>query len=202
LEVITLAKETDFYYQKDIYQKSPNFIADITEQMKNPKDFGYNFDLKSQKKLQEWIIQLIPILHQAFFDGKKQFSQREKLDYIELMYYFIILKALELDQPTSLSLTCKDGVDTSAAMSAGFYLFLKLLGESGLTGEDKEFIRWLVYAPALYVRERAIDSERVSRMASALSHMEKVLEKKRKEVQALVQPLFSTVFKGLKLFHQ
>ncbi len=112
-----------------------------------------------------------------------------------------ILKLIEDFNPDTLSFTCKDAVDTGAAASAEMFAFLRMMNDaSHWSKEEKDFLLWMLYAPALSVRERAIDIQRLNRMTSALAIVGAEVEAHYHETVAACSKLYKLpFFKGLKV---
>ncbi len=195
LDVISLAKDTDFYYQINDYlkeQTAEEFMGDFQEQIKSAEDCGFFFSKKfDRKNLEVFTDQLLEMLHNNFFKAKKKLSRMDRLDFIEIFYYFMTLKVIEVLKPDSISFTCKDAVDTGAVMSGAFFSFIKFLGKNQIDEKDQEFIRWLFYAPALLVRERSVDANRLNRALSALALMEKIMKENKAKVHKDLKALFT-----------
>lgn len=176
LFVLTLPKNTDFYYQINEYldlNNADDFLAAFRLQLASPEECGYYFPPQLKKaELQSFIDQMLPTIHQNFFDKKNTLSRRNRENFIEIFYQFLILKCIELLNPHAVSFTCKDAVDTSAAEQGIFYGFLKLLTEGLKSKEEFDFLRYLLYTPALFVRERAIDPERLNQALTVLDRLE------------------------------
>jgi hypothetical protein len=104
-------------------------------------------------------------------------------------------------KPDILSFTCKDAVDTGAAASAEMFAFLRMMNDpSKWSKEEKDFLLWMLYSPALAIRERAIDGNRLHRMASALAVVNAELEAHYERTVASCGKLYqSAFFKGLKV---
>lgn len=97
-------------------------------------------------------------IHQRYFDGKKQLTRANRLDFIELFFHSLVMEVLNLGQHDTLSFTCKDGIDASSASSAGFYVF------SG--NQNKEKLIELLYGAPLFIRHRALDPDLLARCLS------------------------------------
>lgn len=176
LIVLTLPKQTDFYYQNNEYlnlNKAEDFIKAFQEQLATPEECGYF--LPPQLKLIELTRfgdLALPAIHEYFFHGKNTLTRRNREDFIEIFYQFLILKCVDLLEPSSLSFTCKDAIDTGAAEQATFYGFIQLLTGDFSEKSEQDFLRWLLYTPALFIRERPIDPERFNRAISALERID------------------------------
>ena len=185
-----LAKDTPFYYQIKEYASKSNaaeFIATLVHNNNLPH-------------LKPFIDSITKAIHKHFFGKNDTLNRREREDFIEIFYLFLSLKVLDLASPNTASFTCKDGVDTGAAQTAAFYAFLKLLKSEFTTKPELDYFRWLLYAPALFVRERAIDQERLNRMLSALEALDHALSENRTSFHKDIDKLYTQgLFKTLKV---
>ena len=204
--VFTLPKQTDFYYQNQEYfnlNDAGEFCKVLEEQMKAPQEHG--FSLPSQWKLSDFYQfsqKIISLIHTHFFDNAKTLSRRNREDFIEIFYQFLILKALEVVGATSCSFTCKDAIDLGAAESVTFYGLIKLLHQDFSKKEERDFLLWLYYAPALFIRERAILPDSLNRSLSALERIDKELFEKEGQIMGEIGKLFDTgFFESLKVIH-
>ena len=196
LVTVTLPKYTDFYHQSDVYMHvnaAEDFLSSVLEQVKDGEACGFFFPSAfDQAKATQFTKAALPLIHKTFFGGKNVLSRKNRLDFIEIFYHFLTLKIIEVVQPHSLSFTCKDAIDVGASTSAGFYAFLKLVSRSyDWQDDERDFLIWMLFAPALSVRERAIDLQRLSRTVSALSCINAELELERTKVLKECAKLFS-----------
>lgn len=185
LAVITLPKDTDFYYQINEYLKldADEFIQVFAAQLQTPEECGYYFPpMVKQEEILQFTRMALPVIHETFFQKKKALSRRNREDFIEIFYQLLILKCVELIGPTSLSFTCKDAIDTGAAAQGMFYAFLQLIDGDFTKREPQDFLRWLIYAPALFIRERAVDPERFNRAISMIETFDRGMAENGKTV--------------------
>jgi hypothetical protein len=199
LTVVTLATDTDFYHQLSPYHQV-NHAHLFKEQFKElllDEHAGYFFPaIMNRKELANFIDQALEAIHQIFFSNKNVISRENRLDFIEIFYILLQLKMLEWIQPDSVSLTCKDSIDIGSAYSAEVFAFMKLINRDEWTEADWQHLNFMLYAPALIIRERIMLPERFNRMLSAL----KVVENARDEFGSenftkLIQKSFSKLFK-------
>lgn len=183
LLVVTLPKDTDFYHQIHDYadlEDSKAFCHQLEEQVSSGESCG--FHLPSSFSSTE-IKEVITFVHKNFFQGKSTLSQDERCDFVELFYQFLILFVIDKEKPTSVSFTCKDGIDTGAALSASMYGFLRLLSSKETwTENDRDFFLFSLYGPALLLRHRIIDDKRLQRALSAFSRLEEALKVSRASI--------------------
>jgi hypothetical protein len=176
LIVITLPKHTAFYYQINEYlnlNQADAFLKALQDQLLMPEESGYFFppQLKTTD-LARFAELSLPLIHKHFFHGKNSLTRRNREDFIEIFYQFLTLKCIDVIEPSSVSFTCKDAIDTGASASAMWFGFIKLLSGNFSSRETQDFLRWLLYTPALFVRERAIEHERLTRALSLLERLD------------------------------
>ncbi len=196
LYVVTLPKNTEFYLQSTSYEnlhQSDLFIQQFQEQIASGEVCGFYFPptLKMQE-LKSFTARAMSLIHRHFFSGKNTLTRKNRLDFIEIFYHFLILELIDLLKPDSISFTCKDAIDQGVAASAGFYAFLKIL--SGLrtwSKEDRDFLLWMLYTPALTIRERAIDLQKLHRLIQAMATFQAEVEAQHKAISDAANKLFS-----------
>jgi hypothetical protein len=203
LKVITLATGTDFYLQSDAYrdlEDAKEFIKQFKEQIESGGECGFYFPAEMALS-KSFIHDTMEMIHDTFFGGKKVLLHKNRLDFIEIFYLFLILKGIEQMKPTTISFTSKDSIDGGAALGAEMFAFLQMMNRKGpFTEEEKDFMRWLFYTPALTIRQRAIDCQHLKRTLSALSIINAELEAHFADVVASAAKLFRLpFFKNLSL---
>jgi len=198
--LISLPKHTDFYRQTGAYlelNEAHAFIHEFKKEIKNAEEG--RFSLFSGEELSAFTSQALEMIHTLFFGKQDILSQQNRLDFIELFYFFLTLKCIETIHPDSVSFTCKDGLDTGSAVSAQMFAFLLLLGSSSREERIDDLLA-ILYLPALEVRGRAMDAEGFSRLVSSVEVMEKALTGRRAEILASCAKLYDpTFFESLKL---
>lgn len=186
LVVLTLPKDTDFYYQNNEYlnlNKADEFLKAFAAQLEAPEECGYFFPAPLKKtELTRFAEMALPAIHELFFHNKNSLTRRNREDFIEIFYQFLILKCIDMVEPSSISFTCKDAIDTGAASTGAFFGFIQLLSSNFTAKEEQDFLRWLLYTPALFIRERAIDPERLNRTISALERIDGELAERGKDI--------------------
>ncbi|NGX39061.1 MAG: hypothetical protein KR126chlam1_00381 [Chlamydiae bacterium] len=194
ITLLGLSHGTDFYLQSSEYQTSagaPIFMEQFEQQLLAGLECGYHIPEILQKDLKDFVKKGLKVIHEAFFEGKNTLTIHERRVFIDLFYLLLTLKAIELSSCDSVSFTCKDGVDNGAAASALFFGFIRLLSDpSPLNKEDKERILWMLYSPALTIRERAIQKGPFIRAIRALEIIHAQCLKDHKGVVKKVSSLY------------
>jgi hypothetical protein len=203
---LTLPKDTDFYYQNNEYvnlHHAEDFMAALVEQVASGEECGYFFPASWKKEeIVQFTKAIIPLIHAHFFHKKAELTRRNREDFVEIFYQFLILKAIEHFAPDSMSFTCKDAIDTGAAEVGTFYGLLKLLGEGLERREERDFLLWLFYTPALFIRERGIDSERLNRALSSLERCDTEIAAYRDRIlKGFSEHFEPKFFKELQVIH-
>lgn len=178
--VLTLPKDTEFYQQSGPYEdqhSATRFMKDFQSQIENPEMGG--FYLPQMEKMLSWE-SFFASIHRSFFDSKPALTREERHDFIEIAYQWIILKAIEEFKIDSISFTCKDAIDTGSAENGLFFGFTQLLNGDFSKRETQDFLRFLFYTPALFIRERAIDPSRLNRALSCLERIDRALAERGK----------------------
>ncbi|HNA61890.1 MAG TPA: hypothetical protein PKW79_02310 [Rhabdochlamydiaceae bacterium] len=192
LQVITLAKSTDFYFQMNDYAElnhADEFCKRCVEQITEGSQYGFYLPESLMKRSQ--IEPLVNFVHEQFFEAKKTLARKERLDFIEIFYFFVTLKLLDQEKPDVISFSCKDGVDTGAAMVAAFYGFSRMLSTSKpWTEEDKEFFIYAFFGPSFLVRNRSISPPIFQRSLSALDWFDNVIQGRRDKILKACADLF------------
>lgn len=197
--VVTLPKDTDFYHQLGSYEqdhKADEFINHFIENLED-ESCGYFFPLQLKKKLfPKYINELINGVHKLFFSNKNVLSVKDRLDFIEIFYIFLQLKILELEQPSTFSMTCKDGIDIGSCAGAELFVFLMLVNHKQISHDEYMEFCAMLFLPALLLRERAVTADRFSRMVNALKKVETTqYELGRKGFKKGIEDAFGKIFK-------
>ena len=198
LFVATIPKNTEFYHQNkhfDGINNAEEFMSYFMNQFQELEESGISLPTTfKQAELTLFAEKMSLFIHKHFFNSQKSLTRLEREDFIEIFDLFFSLKMIDLVNPASVSFTCKDAVDTGAAQTAAFYAFLKLLNDDFTKKEDHDMFRWLAYNPALFVRERAINQERLNRALSALQRLEAGLLENRKAITKEMAEFFNPQF--------
>ncbi len=195
LAVVTLNYDTEFFHQLAPYHEDNQtevFIQHLKEHITD-ENAGFSYPPLVKKALfPQFLDKVVALVHHTFFSGKNVLQRDRRLDFIMIVYLFLQLKILELVKPTSFSMTCKDSLDTGGTANALFYAFFQLVDKGECSTQDHECLNLLLYAPALFVRERLLLTERFNRMLSAL----KIIEEAKKELGAA--PFRKAIHSALK----
>ncbi len=203
--IVSLPKQTDFYLQKEEYQELNNaesFKKQFLEQITSGPVCGFFFPSElNTKEFKEFLPLAIERVHEMFYNNQNVITLRNRLDFIEIVYQLIYLKIIEIIKPDSVSFTDKDSLDEGMSATCSFFCFLRLLTDSSSWNEnEKDFLRWMLYIPALLVRERAIESECFKRLISSISYLNSELDERRDQIIDPLAKLYSRdLFNKLKL---
>lgn len=173
--IATFAFDTDFYHQLPPYdqdKQSAIFKQHFVEQLQD-ENTGFLFLGKVKKVLTEKFCgDLLDAVHKVFYHGKNSLTRQERLDFIGIAYMMLYFKCIEVIEPDSISFTCKDSVDIGMSQTGLIYSFIKLLREPSLTAEEMAELHYILFAPGLLIRERAMLQERFFRMSSTIRAIE------------------------------
>lgn len=199
LMVVTLPKNTEFYLQSGPYlslNEAQEFLRQFIEQIASGESCGFYFPNEiDQNEIMGFSKEAMKRIHHVFFADNEALTHKNRLDFIEIFYLLLTLKLIEMFKPDLFSFICKDAIDTSAAAHAELFAFLRAMSSpSQWSIEEKNFLLWMLYAPALSIRERAIDSMRLNRMLSALSIISAELDAHRENTIENCSKLYAIPF--------
>ncbi len=180
LTVVTFAVDTPFYQQTDEFEsldKVKDFIQEFKKQLKSTSGGFYFTDTISNEIFPGFVKDTLDKIHKFFFNSQKYLSKKDRKNFITIFYNFLTLKLIDLVNPTSFSLSCKDAIDSGGTASVFLYVFLKLMKESELNEYETEFIEAMIYGPAILIRERALLPETLNRVLRALQAVEGLKER-------------------------
>lgn len=198
LVVATLPKDTEFYHQLAPYHEdhqAEKFISHLKEHFKDELS-GYYMSKEVQKAITlQWLDGIIEATHKTFFSKKNVLSREARLDFIEIIDLFIILKLIEVIKPDFISFSCKDGVDTGMAENVLLFCFLKIIAGKELLEEDFEQINLMLFGPSLIYRKRSIIPERFHRLINVIKAIESVKnEVGAKNIAKTIQDAYAQYF--------
>lgn len=175
LRVITLPKDTEFYHQEMPYagdNRVEDFKKHFIEHLQG-EHTGFYFPASlSQHLTKEWMEDVMNSINRTFFFGKNVLTKEARMNFIEIFYAFIQLKIIDVLHPARVYLTCKDGVDSSPASGAVFYVFMNLLQGKDFGLEEIEILTDMIYRPSLLSRERVMLANRADRLFGAIKVIE------------------------------
>lgn len=181
LTVITMPKHTDFYRQLGHYREVDeaalfieHFLGHVREESS-----GFYFPSKvSRFLLGRTIERIIEGVHTLFFEEKALLEREERLVFIELVYFFIQLKAAEICEVNFMSYSCKDALDIGAAASAQLFALAQLFTNQEWGEEEMSHLQLMLFGPALLLRERSIQAERYQRTLMVIKSVDATIKKR------------------------
>lgn len=198
VDVVTLCKDSDFYYQRGAYEKMESighFFKQIIFQMHSEETGFYFPGWVEEKIFSGFIEKLISQIHKFFFDSKSKLDVKERQDFIEIVYQFLTLKLLESVDPTSFSFTCKDGVDVGAVSMCQLFSFIKAIQGEEINQEEQAKMNMLLFAFPLIYRQRCVQADRFNRMIQCQRRIERGIEKHTKtKVQERMKDYFGMLY--------
>jgi hypothetical protein len=169
LYLITLDKNSSFYWQeKEKYSdfwESANFKeAFLNELCSRQGNYFWSKHLNPSLWKQE-LKQIMNAVHQSFFHHAQILDRKERQDFIEITYVEILNHLTEKWQPSSMNITCRQGMDRGPSLMVLWLLQKEILG--------KEEMAALLLAPPLMLHNRASHSSKIERLISAAQRLER-----------------------------
>lgn len=167
LHVVTLDKDSDFYWQRGKYETelidSDAFTKMFIDEMSYP---GGRFFWSQDLEEKEWLTALkgaVESTRQEHFGRQLSLSRGERLDFIELTYLKILDALVSALQPVSMNITCRQSMDRGPSLMS---LWLWKQGRL-----DEETLTTLLLAPPLIVHQRTCHLSRLKRFISAAERL-------------------------------
>jgi hypothetical protein len=201
LSVVSIPKDTSFYHQDHEYfdlSQAAAFMKALYDQVQGapmtgfsfPKEIDVNTVLRFSQKIVPWI-------HRQFFAQNETLTRKNRQDFIEIFYGFLIFKIVELVNPDYLSMSCKDALDIGSLGNLQLYAFLKIFsGNKEWKAEEKDKILELALVPAFINRSRMVLINRFHRMHSMFTVLEQIETLNPKALKEL-----TALYPGLKIHH-
>nr|NGX33532.1 hypothetical protein [Candidatus Anoxychlamydiales bacterium] len=200
--IVTLDKTSEFYHQSGTYinvNKAEDFIKIFRNEIVSKEG---SFTIKFTDDLYRFMDKAIEFIHKQFFMSKNVLTRKNRLDFIEIFYNFFVLKLIEVHNPQVMSFSDKDAIDNGSLAAACFYNFLKILKNESFTKESEDYFRWLIYGPALLIRERSINSLDLTRMISSINTIDVEMLTHRAKVLKGISSMYDAAFlKSIKVIN-
>nr|MBA3816496.1 hypothetical protein [Parachlamydiaceae bacterium] len=148
IDVVTLAKDTEFYHQLAPYtddNHAESFINHFKEQFIDESCGNYIPKNMHKKLLSNFIDGVFEGIHRVFFSNKNVLLREHRMDFIEIFYLFVQLKIVEMSKADVVGYTCKDSVDIAQSAGCQLFVFLKLLNQERLSENDQEQLDAMLY---------------------------------------------------------
>lgn len=199
ISILRLAKQTDFYFQKNEYQglsKAKDFLEAFKEQILIGGACGFAFPKSwNQKETINFIDTGCTFIHEIFFGNKKDLSSSERQGFIEIFYAFLTLKTIDLESPDYVAFVSKDGLDSAVCFGSEMFFAMKMFFcKHNLEQKDQDFIFWWLYAPVLMLRERITHKVEADRVLHFMHRIEKGIKEVGKEWDKRFSALFAKDF--------
>lgn len=179
LNVITLPMDTDFYHQSSPYADNHNFEIFFEHFMTHINDPSSGFYFSEEIKesiFPKFCNDLGRGIYRVFFASKSDLTVSERRNFIDLFYFFLVVKIIEITHSDLFNLSCKDAIDLGGSLNLMFYAILKCVNNASFSKTDIDFILYLLVGVPLIQRGRMMFKERVERFFSLLVKLEKLKE--------------------------
>ncbi|MCB1181525.1 MAG: hypothetical protein KDK55_05860 [Chlamydiia bacterium] len=189
LTVVTIPRDTDFYYQRDAYvdlHDSKEFGRQFLLHL-GDETAGFYLSHQLRKKMTpQFLEEVVKMVQFTFFKDKTNLSVTDRQVFIEMTYLLLELKIIELVQPDYLTLTSKDGLDIGATCEVSLFALLGYIEGRDWSDKEKEELERILFAKTLIARERGINQERFHILYYTL----KLLNEEKEKLAEKLAPLF------------
>ncbi len=166
--VITLDKNSSFYWQDEKefpeIMESSEFKKVFLDKMCAEKGNYFWSKHLNRSLWQQELQDILNQVHISIFQNQKVLNRIERRDFIELTYLAILDHLVDKWTPTSMNITCRQGIDRGPSLMVLWML------QKGLI--DKKDMAALLLAPPLIMRNRASHAPKIERFISAAKRLE------------------------------
>ncbi len=174
---LTLNRDGDFYRQVEIESGDMTSIDVFFKKLKDAigsATHGYIYpDKWKTTDFAHFIDLLLETIQEGFLFHKSELSRVEKMEVIDIVQLFVVLKAIDDFAPSFIYITCKDGLDITLPFVTEFYVLLKMLNNRSISHAEEQYLSTVLYGPPLLVRGRPIFQERFNRLISVIRFLER-----------------------------
>lgn len=160
LAIVTLDKNSDFYWQKGNYPDTAAEFKSLFLKKLTDKKGAYYWSYH----LENWPSQLEEILedvHRSYFPQNDLFTKEERQAFIELAYLEILDRLTQSLLPSSLNITCKHAIDRGPSLAVLWQMKKGAATERQVTA--------LLLAPPLLMHNRMSHKARLDRFIATAS---------------------------------
>ncbi|NBO23930.1 MAG: hypothetical protein EBU93_01630 [Chlamydiae bacterium] len=196
LKVVSLSKDTHFYHQQQEYfdlDEAASFMKALYDQVQGAPVSGLHFPSSINiENLKHFSQAIIPWIHEHLFAKNKTLTRKNRLDFIEIFYGFLIFEIIQISKVDYVSFTCKDALDIGSLNNLQFFSLLQFFinPQAELKEADHDSLVKIALVPAFIQRGRLAAFSRIERMISALSTFDEIHSLHFDEYQKLFK-LFS-----------
>ncbi|CDR33284.1 hypothetical protein [Criblamydia sequanensis] len=163
----TLDKDSSFYWQKAKqfpekmdFKNFKNLFLD--EMLAKEGNFFFSSQFRIEEK-RDQLESLINKAHKTFFSARPHLNREERQALIELTYLNLIDYLLELSNPASMNITCRQGMDRGPSLMLLFAYQKKLI--------DKQELIALLLASPIIIHNRPSHESRIDRFLLSAKYL-------------------------------
>lgn len=175
LVLITLDKNSPFYYQSGKYRKVRD--AFLFQELFLWEMFRLNSPFYWSKKIeakdwQQTCRTILKDIHRHFFDNREALSVHERRDFIEIAYLKMLDALLKKIEPDAVNISCKHCMDRGPSLFALLYAEQVLKKGHGLTQIERDRLLTQLFAAPILLHNRSSYQDRIERFISALERLQ------------------------------
>lgn len=177
LYVLTQNRSGDFYEQTGSYADmhlSGEFKEQLLSQVIEAGS-GSIWPREVDERFTNDVRALIQAIHKTIYGGRNVITRVRRIEFIELVYNMMILRAVGMLHPDVIFLSCKNGLDVTLTTMASLFCLQSALQDKQLSQEDVEWLRTILYGLPLIHRRRLLFQDRQEHLCSFVRFLEDTL---------------------------
>ena len=203
ISTITIDRSSSFYFQEAPYNHishTTDFMQLLCDHINNSLYIHLSPLIKANLTSSDFINKIIHKVGENFFQNKQTISKIERRLFIEITYYFIILKALEISNGNFASFICREGTDRANSSEALFYIISKFFLENN-SDLKMNLLKDMLIARPLLIRERYMHNEYFELIPAIMKKMSSIYKNKKSsaKIKTALRGLFKQSLDAYKI---
>ena len=175
--VLTQNRSNDFYNQSGAFEDM-HLAEEFKEQLLShvlEVGNGSLWPLPVDDHLTKEVRTLIQEIHTKLYGGRNVITRVRRLEFIELVYDLMVLRAIGNLHPDVIFVSCKDGLDSTLPAMSSLFCLQASLQEKPLSFSDEGWLRALLFGLPLINRHRLLFPEKQEKFCSFARFLENTL---------------------------
>ena len=174
LFVLTQNRSGDFYEQTGSYADM-HLAGEFKEQLLSQVIEGGSGSIWPREvdaRLTADVRMLIQVIHKTIYGGRNVITRVRRVEFVELVYNIMVMRAIGMLHPDVIFISCKDGLDVTLTTMASLFCLQSALQDKRPSQGDADWLRTILFGLPLIHRRRLLFTERQEHLCSFVHFLE------------------------------
>jgi len=173
--VVSLDRDSDskFYMQTHSFERlnsAEEFKESFLKELFKPSGAYYWSKKLNQKEWKQRVKNILNEVHKRYYNNAPLLLREDRMSFIEIVYVEIVDALVDILEPDTMNISCKQTVDRGPSLYAFYYLYQKQK-ERELLPQDFVDLMYYVFTPPLAYHDRTTHIYRITRLQSAINRL-------------------------------